>query len=186
MTDVNNTIFTVKNKTNNTFELGDLTDPMETSIDTSGYDDYDSGGSVYQTISGITNANPGVITMKSHGFLDGDIVYITDCIGMTELNNKTYYITDKTTDTFKIFPAHDLNNTNQNYSSYATDSDEINTTNYNTYISSGKVNLLTSEIGSGSSFYANLPKKPFLKKLIVIVYILMVQINICKFHIMIV
>ena len=99
--------------------------------------------------------------MKSHGFSNGDIIYITDCIGMTELNNKTYYITGKTTDTFKIFPAHNLNNNNQNYSSFTTDSDEIDTTNYNTYLNSGKVNLLMSEIGSGSSFYTNLPKKPF-------------------------
>ena len=44
MTEVNNTIFIVKNKTNNTFELFDSTDAMEPPINTGGYDDYDSGG----------------------------------------------------------------------------------------------------------------------------------------------
>ena len=159
MTEVNNNIYTVQKVDDDTFNLLDL---EANQVDSSGFTAYTSGGLLYHTIHSITKANPGVITLNNHGFLDGDVIYITDCIGMTELNNRSYYVTSKTTNTFSIIPAYDLNNTNESYLSYS-NSDRINTTDYNTYLSSGKVNLLFSNIGSGGTFYTNLPEKPFLK-----------------------
>jgi hypothetical protein len=44
------------------------------------------------SISGVTQANPGVVSATSHGFKDGDAVTITSVAGMTQLNNNTYYV----------------------------------------------------------------------------------------------
>jgi hypothetical protein len=46
------------------------------------------------TISGVTQANPGVVTATSHPFNDGDIVRIKNVQGMTELNGKVYKVRD--------------------------------------------------------------------------------------------
>lgn len=50
------------------------------------------------TITGITNANPAVVTAASHGFVTGDNVYIYDVVGMTEVNRDLAYHITKTTD----------------------------------------------------------------------------------------
>lgn len=54
------------------------------------------------TITGITAANPPVVTCAAHGFSDGDTVYIASVLGMTEVNNKTFTVANKTTDTFEL------------------------------------------------------------------------------------
>ena len=54
-----------------------------------------------KTITGITKANPGVVTSTAHGLLDGDIVYI-ECQGMTQLNERVARVANKTTDTFQL------------------------------------------------------------------------------------
>ena len=42
------------------------------------------------TITGVTQADPGVVTTStSHGYSNGDHVYITGVVGMTELNKST-------------------------------------------------------------------------------------------------
>ena len=41
-----------------------------------------------KTITGITQANPGVITSNSHGYSNGDEVFIDSIVGMTELNSR--------------------------------------------------------------------------------------------------
>jgi Flp pilus assembly protein TadG len=66
-----------------------------------------------KSITGATKANPVVITAASHGFNTGDVVYITGVSGMTQINNKTFTITKKSSSTFS------LNNTNgTNYSTF--------------------------------------------------------------------
>ena len=54
------------------------------------------------TISGITKANPGVVTANSHGFSNGDFVNISSVAGMTEVNNKTFKVANKATNTFQL------------------------------------------------------------------------------------
>ena len=44
------------------------------------------------SISGITAANPGVLTVVSNDFVDGDEVYIDNCNGMEGLNGQFYLI----------------------------------------------------------------------------------------------
>jgi hypothetical protein len=54
-------------------------------------------------ISGVTKANPGVVTTReAHGLTTGDTVTISGVGGMTELNGNTYTVTVISTTTFSI------------------------------------------------------------------------------------
>ena len=53
-------------------------------------------------ISGITQANPAVVTSTSHGLATGAEIEITGVIGMTEVNGNTYRITAIDADTFRL------------------------------------------------------------------------------------
>jgi hypothetical protein len=55
-----------------------------------------------KAITGATAANPVVITATAHGYVDGDKIKIIEVLGMTELNNKTYLVANKTTNTFEL------------------------------------------------------------------------------------
>ena len=54
------------------------------------------------TLTGITRANPAVVTSSSHGLLDGDLVDLSKVLGMTEVNGERYRVIEKTTNTFEI------------------------------------------------------------------------------------
>jgi len=83
------------------------------------------------TITGATKANPVVITAVAHGLSNGDQVKIDNVLGMTELNNKSYLVADKTDDTFELT---DL------------DSVDIDGTAFTTYISGGEVRKMVTAI----------------------------------------
>ncbi len=88
---------------------------------------YKDDGIVLQTaknITGATQANPCVITSVAHGFINGDEVYITGVVGMTELNGKFFLVANKTADTFEL--------TDQ-------DGNNINATAFTAYSSAGTV-----------------------------------------------
>lgn len=70
-------------------------------------------------ISGITNANPCVLTATAHGLSNGDSVYLRGIIGTTELNQKIFTVANKTTNTFEL--------------------SGIDSTDYGTYLSGGYV-----------------------------------------------
>ena len=55
-----------------------------------------------KTITGITNANPGVVTSSSHGYSNGDHVWIHSVAGMTQVNNRRFTVANKTTNTFEL------------------------------------------------------------------------------------
>jgi hypothetical protein len=61
---------------------------------------FDGGDAV--TITNITQADPCVVTAAAHGFSDGDQVYLTGIVGMTELNGRYFTVSNKTTNTFEI------------------------------------------------------------------------------------
>lgn len=85
-----------------------------------------------ETISGITQASPGVVTTSgSHGFSDGDTVYMMDIAGMTELNGNIYTIANSTSTTFEL--------TN----SSGTD---IDTSSFTAYTSGGTANKRSTAI----------------------------------------
>jgi len=55
-----------------------------------------------KSITGATAANPVVITATSHGYSNGDRVYITGVTGMTEINNREFTVANVTTNTFEL------------------------------------------------------------------------------------
>jgi hypothetical protein len=68
-----------------------------------------------KTISGATAANPVVVTASSHGFVNGNEVFISAVEGMTELNGKYFLVANKATNTFELT---DVDGTNINGSAY--------------------------------------------------------------------
>lgn len=81
------------------------------------------------TVSGLTQADPAVVTATSHGFSNGDHVYITGVVGMTEINNTTlpYVVANKTTNTFEL---------------QDTDGNNIDSSAYTAYSSGGVANRI--------------------------------------------
>jgi hypothetical protein len=77
-----------------------------------------------KTVSGLTQADPGVVTATAHGFENGDSVYFREVGGMVEVNNSTYVIANKTANTFEL-----------------TDSsgNDVDTSSFTAYTSGGKV-----------------------------------------------
>lgn len=75
-----------------------------------------------KTITGVTQANPGVITSAGHGYSDGDEVYISSVGGMTELNGKFYLVDYINANTFSLTDI---------------DGNAINTSSYTAYTSGG-------------------------------------------------
>lgn len=55
-----------------------------------------------QNIGGITQADPGVLTVTSHGYSDGTWIFVSGITGMTELNNRFFKIANSTTHTFTL------------------------------------------------------------------------------------
>ncbi len=55
-----------------------------------------------KTITGITQANPAVVTSASHGFSNGDKVYIISTSGMDEVNNRWFTVANVATNTFEL------------------------------------------------------------------------------------
>ena len=80
-----------------------------------------------KTITGITAANPAVVTSSSHGYNNGDFVTISSVVGMTEVNGKTFKVADKTTNTFEL---QDV------------DGNDINSSGYTAYSSAGVANRI--------------------------------------------
>lgn len=52
------------------------------------------------TVTGLTNANPGVATSVAHGLVDGDIVIVTS--GWAKLNERVVKVDQLTVDTFSL------------------------------------------------------------------------------------
>jgi hypothetical protein len=75
-----------------------------------------------KTITGITQANPGVITSNAHGYSDGDEIFISSVVGMTELNSQYYLIDNATINTYTLTDI---------------DGNAIDTTNFTAYVSGG-------------------------------------------------
>lgn len=61
---------------------------------------FDGGAAV--TVTGITAADPGVVTAAAHGFSDGDQVEFATVGGMTEVNGKVFTVSSSATNTFAL------------------------------------------------------------------------------------
>ena len=59
-------------------------------------------GAVFSPVSGVTQANPAVVTATAHGFTNGQLVRFANISGMTELNGNTYTVANAATNTFEL------------------------------------------------------------------------------------
>ncbi len=75
-----------------------------------------------ETITAITQASPGVITIAGHPFADGDEIFIEGIVGMTELNGKYFLVANAGVNTFTLQDQ---------------DGNDIATTAYTAYVSDG-------------------------------------------------
>jgi hypothetical protein len=55
-----------------------------------------------KTITGVSKANPCVITAPTHGYSNGQEIYINGIVGMSELNNQIFLVSAATTNTFVL------------------------------------------------------------------------------------
>jgi hypothetical protein len=72
-----------------------------------------------KNITNITQANPAVVTVASHGYTNGTDVWINSVGGMTQLNGRRFRIANVTTNTFEL--------------------SGVDSTSYTTYTSGGTV-----------------------------------------------
>lgn len=78
---------------------------MELSANAAGSLKFNTGATAYtagKAVTGITRANPGVVTAASHGKANGDTVWIRGVSGMTQVNNKPFTVANQTLNTFEL------------------------------------------------------------------------------------
>ena len=83
---------------------------------------YKDQGSILEAtvaISAATRASPCVVTANSHGYSNGDEIYIASVVGMTELNGKYYKVKNKTTNTVELTDVDDTNIDSSGYTAYS-------------------------------------------------------------------
>ena len=115
---------------NTTFTTGEIV-----SGSTSGATGYVQAisSSTVKTISTVTQADPAVVTATGHEIKDGDVITIAGVVGMTELNDNTYYV--KVVDDNK-FSLHDSAGNN------------IDSSGFTSYTSAGTVKTGTVILSS--------------------------------------
>ena len=89
---------------------------------------YKDGGAILEankTITGITQANPGVVSSTAHGYSNGDTVVISGVVGMTQVNGKRFKVASVAANTFAL---------------QTIDGTNVNTTSYTAYTSGGIAN----------------------------------------------
>lgn len=95
------------------------------------------GGDWYNTnytITGVTKANPGVVTLSSitatngQTLVNGSTVTISNVVGMTQLNTNRYIVSGISGNTFTL---------------YDTFGNPVDTSAFGTYVSGGIVNLIS-------------------------------------------
>lgn len=75
-----------------------------------------------KAISGVTKANPGVVTSNAHGFVDDQLIFVESIVGMTELNNRFFTVVKIDANTFSLKTREGV---------------AVDTTGYTTYTSGG-------------------------------------------------
>jgi hypothetical protein len=81
-----------------------------------------------QSITSITRANPGVVTIPSHGYPNGGEVFLSNLGGMIQASGRSYVVENVTTNTFSL--VNPLTGAG------------VDTTNYTAYTSGGTSALL--------------------------------------------
>ena len=71
-----------------------------------------------KTITGITQANPAVVTSAAHGFSNGDEVLIESVAGMTQVNDRRFVCTNVAANTFELYDNFGRKVDSTSYSAY--------------------------------------------------------------------
>lgn len=72
-----------------------------------------------KTITTATRANPMIITSNGHGFVNGDVVYVSGTSGtMSQINNKIYTVSNVSTNQFRLNVAG-VNVNSSGYTAYS-------------------------------------------------------------------
>jgi len=79
-----------------------------------------------QSITSITKAAVGVVTKVAHGYSNGNRLYLSSMVGMTQLGSREVVVTNKTADTFEL---------------YDSDGNAIATTAYGTFTSGNMASI---------------------------------------------
>jgi hypothetical protein len=83
---------------------------------------YRNNGQILETalnITAVTGANPGVVTSNAHGYSNGDEVYITGVLGMTQLNGRNFKVANVTANTFELNTLDGATVDTSGYTAYA-------------------------------------------------------------------
>jgi Flp pilus assembly protein TadG len=75
-----------------------------------------------KNLSGATRANPVVVTVTSHGYNNGDWVWISDVQGMGQISDRAFKVKNKTTDTFQLADINNNGIDGSGYNSYSSSS----------------------------------------------------------------
>jgi len=92
-----------------------------------------AGTQTAKTITAITKANPGVVTIAGHGWANLDVVNLASIGGMVELNGVRARLASVATNTFALKDEQ---------------GDNIDTTNYTTYTSGGNASKTSVDVTS--------------------------------------
>jgi hypothetical protein len=93
--------------------------------------------STTKNITGITQANPAVVTSAAHGFANGDEVMIKSVAGMEEVNGRIFTIANVAANTFEL--------------------EGVDSTGYGAYSSGGTANLALVKLASAAAPTASAP-----------------------------
>lgn len=72
-----------------------------------------------KTITGITQADPAVVSITSHGYSNGDEVYISGVSGMIEVNKRSFKVAGVTANTFEIQTMDGVDLDSSGYTAYS-------------------------------------------------------------------
>ena len=72
-----------------------------------------------KTITGITAASPCVVSATAHGYSNGQDVFITGVVGMTEVNNRWFRVASANTNDFELTTIHGDNVVGSSYTAYS-------------------------------------------------------------------
>lgn len=72
-----------------------------------------------KTITGITQADPAVVSSTAHGYSDGDSVYIRGVAGMTEVNDNWYIVKNPNANDFELYDTASVSTDSTGFTLYS-------------------------------------------------------------------
>jgi hypothetical protein len=103
-----------------------------------------TANAISASISAITEANPAVVTATAHGLVNGEKVYISGVVGMTEVNGLVFTVAGSAANTFQLATINSSSYTT--YTSGGSIRHAENGASHTVYISGGNVRLETTSI----------------------------------------